>query len=250
MHKLNNEFGGVSILIPAYDELLNLRILLPEINKVLDDLPHYPKEILVVLPSFASTNEIKEIENLGARVVIRMPTDSFGDALRTGFAAVSVSSEFIITLDADGSHSPSTIPEMLAVAPSAHLVTGSRYAEGGSTDVTLTCLIMSRALNLAFSMVFGLKSRDLSGNFKLYRTSYLSNIELSGENFDVLQELIFKVREIYGAEFVVKEVPYHFSERNSGKTKRKLIPYTVSYLRTLTKLLFMRISSKYFFRKN
>ena len=57
MQMSNSEFGGVSILIPAYDELLNLRILLPEINKVLVDLPHYPKEILVVLPSFASCDQ-------------------------------------------------------------------------------------------------------------------------------------------------------------------------------------------------
>jgi len=240
-----NKFGGISIVIPAYDELLNLRVLLPEVHKVLVDLPHYyPNEVLVVLPSFARTNEITEINRLGAKTVIRMPTNSFGDAIRTGFAAVSSSSEFVVTLDADGSHNPSIIPKMLAVVTGAHVVTGSRYTEGGTTDASLLGLILSRLLILAFSTVFGRTLSD-HGNFKLYRKTSITDIELSGKNFDVIQELLFKIKIRYGRGFVIKEVPYHLSQRNTGRPKRKILRYIISYLKTLTKLLFMKAKLRF-----
>ena len=237
--------AGFTILIPAYDELPNLRVLLPEISTAINSLPHNPKEILVVLASFATISEVNEITNLGAKTVIRSPTNSFGDAIRTGFANASAFSEYIITIDADGSHSPATIPKLLAVAPGAHLVTGSRYMKGGSTDVKLSLRIMSRLLNFAFGFVFGLESKDLSGNFKLYKKSSLSNFTLDGKNFDVLQELIFKMKVHHGSRFVVKEVPYHFSERNTGKSKRKLLSFIVSYLKTLLKLILLSLKFRF-----
>ena len=69
---------GLSIVIPAYDELLNLRELVPELKQVTQQLQNFSTEILIVLPSIAKPEEIQEIKNFGATVIMRQPTDSWG----------------------------------------------------------------------------------------------------------------------------------------------------------------------------
>ena len=232
---------GLSIVIPAYDELLNLRELVPEIKRVTQQLQNFSTEILIVLPSIAKPEEIQEIKNFGATVIMRQPTDSFGDALRSGFAAVSESSEFVLVMDADYSHNPFAIPRLLAASSGAHVVVASRYTHGGTTANSLLLKIMSRLLNLAYSIVLGINCRDISTNYKLYRRSDLKNIVLNCKDFDIVEEILFKVKSIHGHSFVIREVPDHFSERKFGVTKRQLGPFIISYFRTLVRL---KISSK------
>ena len=232
---------GLSIVIPAYDELLNLRELVPEIKRVTQQLQNFSTEILTVLPSIANPEEIQEIKGFGATVIMRQPTDSFGDALRSGFAAVSESSEFVLVMDADYSHNPLAIPRLLAASSEAHVVVASRYTHGGTTSNSLLLKIMSRLLNLAYSIVLGINCRDISTNYKLYRRSDLKNIVLNCKDFDIVEEILFQVKSIHGNSFVIREVPDHFSERKFGVTKRQLGPFIISYFRTLVRL---KISSK------
>ena len=232
---------GLSIVIPAYDELLNLRELVPEIKRVTQQLQNFSTEILIVLPSIAKPEEIQEIKNFGATVIMRQPTDSFGDALRSGFAAVSESSEFVLVMDADYSHNPFAIPRLLAASSGAHVVVASRYTHGGTTANSLLLKIMSRLLNLAYSIILGINCRDISTNYKLYKRSDLKNIVLNCRDFDIVEEILFKVKSIHGHSFVIREVPDHFSERKFGVTKRQLGPFIISYFRTLVRL---KISSK------
>jgi dolichol-phosphate mannosyltransferase len=222
--------------MPAYDELLNLRELLPLVASTLREREDLVCEILVVLPSTASSREADEIQELGARAVIRHPTDSFGDALRSGFAAVSSSSRFVITMDADGSHHPSSLLRMLGAASSAHVVVGSRYTRGGSTDNSFVLTAMSRALNVAYGLVLGIKCRDVSTNYKLYRRADLARITLECRDFDVVEEILFRIKSVHGRAFRITEVPDHFLERRHGTTKRQLGPFIVSYLITLNRL--------------
>ena len=236
-----NVSGDVTILLPAYNELLNLRILLPKIFAVTSLLEGVKTQVLVVLPSFASSSEVTEIEALGGQTVIRQPTDSFGNAIRTGFAASGVSTEFIITMDADGSHNPDLIPSLLQNAPNAHIVSASRYVSGGSSNAKRRQQAMSRVVNLAFTMVLGEKIHDISGNYKLYRRSIVTQLELTGKNFDIIQEIVFKTKKLTGKSFNFVEVPYCWNERLDGKPKRKLIPYIISYGQMLLKFAILRV---------
>lgn len=236
-----NRLGDLLVLIPAYDEIINLRILLPKIIAVTESLDGIENKILVVLPSFASPSEVTEIEALGAHAVTRHPTNSFGDAIRTGFASSGVSTEFIITMDADGSHNPDLIPSLLKNAPNAHIVSASRYIAGGSSDAKLRQQAMSRLVNFVFKVVLGEKIHDISGNYKLYRRSVIMQLELTGKNFDIIQEIVFKTKRLTGEDFRLVEVPFNWNERIEGKPKRKLIPYIVSYIQTLLRFAVLRI---------
>ena len=237
---LNNS-GDLTVLLPAYNEIVNLRSLIPRIIATTDSLKGIKVQILVVLPSFASPTEVMEIEALGAQAVTRHPTDSFGDAIRTGFAASGVSTEFIITMDADGSHNPELIPSLMKNAPNAHIVSASRYVPGGSSDAKLRQQAMSRVVNFAFTIVLGEKIHDISGNYKLYRRSIVKHLELTGKNFDIIQEIVFKTKKLTGEAFNLVEVPYRWNERLEGKPKRKLTPYSVSYIQMLLKFTILRL---------
>ena len=243
MHKPDTlkKSGDLTVLLPAYNEIVNLRILIPKIIAVTKLLGGIQTEILVVLPSFANSSEVAEINTLGAKPVKRHPTNSFGDALRTGFSSSSVSTEFIITMDADCSHNPDLIPRLLQNASNAHIVSASRYVNGGSSDAKRRQQAMSRIVNFAFTSVLGEKIHDISGNYKLYRRSIISQIELTGKNFDIIQEIVFKTKKLTGESFNLVEVPYRWNERLDGKPKRKLIPYIVSYIRMLLKFAILRL---------
>jgi dolichol-phosphate mannosyltransferase len=233
--------GGLSVLLPAYNEIVNLRVLIPKVIAVTKSLEGIQTEILVILPSFADPAEVAELRTLGAKTVKRQPTNSFGDALRTGFSSLSDSTEFIVTMDADCSHNPDLITRLLQSATNAHIVSASRYMSGGSSDAKRRQQAMSRIVNFAFTIVLGEKIHDISGNFKLYRRSIVSQLELKGKNFDIIQEIVFKTKKLAGESFKLVEVPYRWNERLEGKPKRKLIPYIFSYVRMLLKFAILRL---------
>jgi len=100
---------------------------------------------------------------------------------------------------------------------------------------------MSRVVNFAFTFVLDEKIHDISGNYKLYRRSIISQLELAGQNFDIIQEIVFKTKKLTGNDFKLVEVPYRWNERLEGKPKRKLFPYIVSYIHMLLKFVIFRL---------
>lgn len=229
------ESRAISVVIPAFDELPNLRELLPRLRYVLQELG-IGAEILVVLPVAVSAEERAEVHELGATPVLRRPTNAFGDAIRSGIAAISPDADTVVIMDADGSHSPETLPRLLAHAAHAHVVVASRYTEGGSSDNALILRVMSRALNIAYGIVLGIRCADVSTNFKAYRASDLRRVSLHCRDFDIVEELLYAVRCLHPRDFTIIEVPDRFHNRNHGLTKRQLGPFVLSYLRTLVRL--------------
>jgi len=222
--------------MPAYGEIANLRVLLPQIHRTLPAEVHGPVEILVVLPDFAPHSEQEEVVRLGGKPILRSPSNSFGDAIRCGLSAVSPGSAWVVLMDADGSHDPATIARLLDVDARADVVVASRYVEGGSTANSVGLRIMSRALNGVYARVLGIDCRDISTNFKRYRGDDLASIELASSDFDVVEELFFRLKVHHGGAFTVVEIPDHFRERASGRTKRRLGPFIISYVVTLVRL--------------
>ena len=227
----------LQVLIPAFDELANLRVLLPQFEGFNDSSPGITIEPTVIVPTHASDNEIREIERLNAKVVVREPSDTFGDAIRTGIRSIAPSADYVVFMDADGSHIPGRILDMLPHAATADVVVASRYTKGGSSDNTLMLKTMSLLLNRAYSMVLGINCKDVSTNFKLYHAKDLRGISLACNNFDVVEEILFRLQEQKRPQrLVIVEIPDHFAQRNLGDSKRRLGPYIASYLWTLGRL--------------
>lgn len=228
--------GFASIVMPAFNELENLRELIPTLFQELSSAGQHEFEIIVVLPSAVDDAEVQEVAELGANPVRRGPTNTFGDAIRSGFAQVSDRAEWIVAMDADGSHPPATVIRLLSQPPSADVVVASRYVHGGTTDNPWHLRAMSRGLNFTYSVILGLKCRDVSTSFKRYRANDVRELDLTCDNFDIVEEIFLRIKLLHGRDFSVVEIPDHFSERRHGTTKRSLGPFIASYIGTLVRL--------------
>jgi dolichol-phosphate mannosyltransferase len=141
-------------------------------------------------------------------------------------------------MDADGSHEPTSIIRLVneAKQSGADIVIASRYISGGKTENSMVLKLMSKILNKIFSLILGIGCKDVSTNFKIYRSDLIRDIELSCKNFDVVEELLLKAKIKSGANFSFVEIPDHFQQRKFGETKRKLSVFIMSYIVTLVKL--------------
>lgn len=223
----------LSVVLPAFREEENLRLLLPRIHAAVRSLP-IAAEVLVVdtVAPLDATPEVCARE--GIRYLNRGPTNAYADAVRTGIAAAR--GQWILFMDADGSHAPELIPTLFARRADADVVIASRYVDGGHTENSRVLVLMSWVVNACYRFVLGLRVKDVSNSFKLYRADWLRSLELRCDNFDVIEEILYKLRVVYRARML--EVPATFRKRMFGETKRNLVAFMLSYVATLVRLRF------------
>ena len=145
--------------------------------------------------------------------------------------------DYFIALDGDGSHYREFIKKMYAEKDQSDVVVASRYVDGGATENSRVLIIMSRLVNAIYSHILGLNCKDVSNSFKLYRTKDLKELKLKCNNFDVIEEILFKLNK-NNKDLVIKELPFKFKTRMFGQTKRNLAVFIITYIFTLIKLRF------------
>jgi dolichol-phosphate mannosyltransferase len=229
---------NIEINIPAFDEFENLQFLIPQILEEVRRHDNFIFRIKVIVRNDEPQSTLDLLNDLNVESIRRQPDNSFGSAISTGISTISKQSKYVIFMDADGSHQPSSIIELAnhAEQSGADIVIASRYVEGGKTENSFILKLMSKILNKVFGLILGIGCRDVSTNFKIYKADLIRDIELSCKNFDVVEELLLKVKMRSGQKFSFVEIPDHFQERKFGESKRKLSVFIVSYLVTLVKL--------------
>lgn len=222
------------VVIPAYLEEENLRLLLPRLRQVLGSLG-VRHEVLVVDAHEPLDNTKDVCDEFNARYLNRSGGNLFGDAIKTGIRETY--GEYTIFMDGDGSHSPEFIRNLYGGLEDNDIVIASRYVEGGSTDNTRILIVMSHMVNLLYSLILNLKCKDVSNSFKIYRTSLLKGLTLRCDNFDIVEEILFKIKKSH-RDVKIKEIPFAFKKRMFGHTKRNLFAFMFSFLITLIRLRF------------
>jgi dolichol-phosphate mannosyltransferase len=222
----------LSVVLPAYEEAANLRLLLPALHRVLPTLT--PDYEIIVVDTEQPRDEAPEVcrEN-GARYVPRTGGRLYGDAIRT--AQTAARGRYLVLMDADGSHSPDFIPKLWAHREEADLVIASRYVRGGHTENPFILIFLSLMVNISFRVVLGLSCHDVSNSFRLYRGDDLRALTLECDNFDIVEEILVKLCH-RRKPFRMVEVPFTFEKRKEGQTKRDLVRFAIGYLGTLYKL--------------
>ncbi|HEY1573349.1 MAG TPA: polyprenol monophosphomannose synthase [Pseudonocardiaceae bacterium] len=217
----------VAVVVPTYNEATNL----PMIAERLLGLPLPNLRLIVVDDSSPDgTGRIADalVEATPERVAVvhREVKDGLGRAYVAGMrAALDSGAEFVVQMDADLSHQPETIPELLgtALATDAGLVIGSRYVVGGSLSAQWGRhrRLLSRAGSLYVNLVLGLRIRDTTGGFKLWRSDVLTAIGdgVVSNGFSFQIEMNYRALRL-GTKIV--EIPIHFEERYSGTSKISL----------------------------
>jgi len=152
-------------------------------------------------------------------------------------------------MDSDGSHDPKYIPDIYNMfIQGADVTIGSRYVDGGVTEDSKISKFMSWILNALYRLFLGIKAKDISTDFRMYHTKALKEVVLECKNYDVLQEVLLKLK-INKSDLKITETPIKFNKRMYGETKRRLIPFIVSYLVTLIRLTFIRLNNEKIFKQ-
>lgn len=230
---------GISVMLLAYKEEENLRVLFPKLKKAMEEVGEEYE--LIVIDTKEPMDHTKELcEEVGAKYY-NQEEPGFGGAYRKGIQVVAM--DKMLALDSDGSHNPEAIPAIYKKFVEGYdVVIGSRYVKGGQTADAKSSQIMSWMLNTAYRVCLGISAKDISTNFRMYHTDQLKQINLTCVNYDVLEEILLKIKLLVGKKnFRIGETPISFNKRLYGESKRQLIPFIISYIKTLFRLLGMRI---------
>jgi dolichol-phosphate mannosyltransferase len=224
----------LTVILPSYLEEENLRLLLPRIKEHCQNIsPNY--EILVVDTMTPMDGTPDVCKDLGIKYLNRKNGNMYGDAVRTG---IQVSQgKYIIFMDADGSHAPHFLEELYKCHNDAEVVIASRYIDGGFTENSQVLVLMSLIVNIGYRLILGLRCKDVSNSFKLYPGEALRKLQLNCNNFDIVEEILFKIVRL-NPQFRLKEIPFSFKKRMFGETKRNLFAFIFTYLITLIRLRF------------
>jgi dolichol-phosphate mannosyltransferase len=131
--------------------------------------------------------------------------------------------DYVVTMDADFSHNPKYLPELIARMDDCDLAIGSRYVPGGATENWGAARrLMSWGANAFVRLLLGLKARDCSSGFKCYRVGTLCRIDLSqivAKGYAFQEEMVYRFQLL---DARIGEVPILFENRRRGTTKMSL----------------------------
>ena len=205
----------ISVIVPTYNESQNINILIQEITSVLNNNNIEGKIIVVDDNSPDLTWEIvNNIKNdYNVELVRRLDEKGLSSAILDGFNRADT--EIIGVIDADFSHPPEKIPELIKpiIEGDSDYVIGSRYVKGGSVENWP--LHRKIASYIARLFVKGLTDvKDPMSGFFFLNKNVIEDVYISPKGFKIGLELIVK-----GKYEKVIEVPITFRDRKYGKSK-------------------------------
>ena len=215
---------NVLAIIPTYNESENISALLSrldEVRKVL--ISSYKIDILIVDDNSPDKTvdiaKSSQIQNLS--VLSRVKKSGLGPAYLAGFnIGLKGDYQFFVQMDADLSHMPEQLENLLVVASSKSLVIGTRWMPGGSVvNWPFHRRFISKLGTKYASFVLNLRYKDLTSGYRvvprqLLEIINLNSIETKGYGFQI--EVALKAHD---AGFEIKQVPITFIERENGRSK-------------------------------
>jgi dolichol-phosphate mannosyltransferase len=210
----------VLVIVPTYNEAENLGRIL---DRLLASVPE-AHALIVDDGSPDGTGELAEkLAALDPRVHVlhRTAKAGLGPAYVAGFRwGREQRYDVLVEMDADGSHAPEQLPDLLRGLSDADLVLGSRYVPGGRVDDwPVRRLLLSRAGNRYTRWALRLPLRDATGGYRAARGELIDRLPFD----DVAsQGYCFQVDWAWRAVRAgarVTEVPITFTERAFGRSK-------------------------------
>lgn len=213
----------VVVVIPTYDEAENLPLLVPRV------LGQDPRLRVLVVDDDSPDGTGKIADELAVRdprvhVLHREGRRGLGRAYRDGLRrALELGADCVVTMDADFSHPPETLPLLLREIEAHDAVHGSRYLRGITVvNWPIERILLSYFGNRYARAVTGLPVTDATGGFRCLRREALERcgferIRSDGYAFQI--ELSYRLVRA-GAR--IKEVEFFFLDRTRGESKLSL----------------------------
>lgn len=210
----------IATIIPTYNERENLPRLVGQLESLGLDL-----DVVVVDDNSPDGTGALADELACSRdhlhVLHRPGKLGLGTAHLDGFRyALSNGAQRILTMDADFSHHPRYVSDLLAASERYDIVIGSRYVSGGGTrHWPWTRVLLSWGANTVARLSLGLEAHDCTAGFRCYRRCVLESLDLGSirsDGYSFLLELIYRC-QLQG--WRIGEVPIVFVDRQRGASK-------------------------------
>lgn len=208
------------IIVPTYNELENIRRLLPELM-TLD-----PNIRVLVVDDNSPDGTGKLADELAAEherisVLHRPGKLGLGSAYVAGFKyAIQQDVDCVFEMDADFSHDPAMIPRFVEQIASCDVVIGSRYISGiNVVNWPMSRLLLSYFANIYTRLATGMTIRDTTSGYKCFRREVLENIELDEVRSDGYAFQIEMNFRCWRKGYRIREIPIIFVDRRSGTSK-------------------------------
>ena len=212
---------NIAIVIPSYNEVKNISILMKGIYKFLPD----SKIIIVDDSSFDENQKLKKMVKVKKEVILisRLKKSGRGSAVIEGFreALKDKNIEYIFEMDSDLAHDPEEFARFIKKLSEKNydLIIGSRYLPGGRIkNIAKNRTILSRVINVFLRYWLGIHVSDFTSGFRLYSrdaVKYLTQTRIKAKGFITLSEVLYK---LYKKGFDIGEVPITWNFRKYGKS--------------------------------
>ena len=213
----------VTVVVPTYNEANNLTAL----AEALWALPLPGLDLLIVDDASPDgTGHLADdlaATHPGRLSVLHRPGKlGLGTAYIQGFTqALDSGAQAIVQMDADFSHSPGYLPDLIAKLDEHDVVVGSRYVPQGKLDEHWEKgrVLLSAWANLYARAILGIRAHDATAGFKVWRAGTLRGIGLDRVRSN---GYVFQVEMAYLAErlgYRVLEMPIYFEDRRIGHSK-------------------------------
>jgi dolichol-phosphate mannosyltransferase len=208
------------VVVPTYNERDNLR-------QLLEGLLRYPGLRVLIVDDQSPdgtgqlADQLSQEWPVRIEVMHRTGPRGFGRSLLAGLShAIQADTDFVFQMDADLSHDPKYLDDMMAAALHADLVIGSRYLNGVSVvNWPLRRIILSAFANQYVRAVTRLSVRDCTSGFRCWRRDALARLpmdRLESEGYSLLVEMLYLAER---ARCRIIESPIIFVERRQGVSK-------------------------------
>jgi dolichol-phosphate mannosyltransferase len=209
----------VLVIIPTYNERENLPEIVPLVLRqdvqllVVDDASPDGTGAIAERLALEHPGRMSVLHRTGRRGLGRSYVDGFRRALGMGV-------DVAVQMDADLSHDPKYLPEVLAASERFDITIGSRYVNGISVvNWPLKRLILSTMGNNYVRAVTGMPTRDCTGGFRAWRRKAIEALPLDRILSDGYSFQVETLYEAVRAGCTVGEVPIVFVERREGESK-------------------------------
>jgi dolichol-phosphate mannosyltransferase len=227
--KKNNK---IWIVVPSYNEVQNLEILLKRIDTELAK-----SSIVIVDDSKLSENKkLKQIvkNKKNVTLISRFKKAGRGSAVLEGFkyALKDKQMSYVFEMDSDLAHDPKEFKRFFKKVDKGYgLIIGSRYLPGGKIiNIAPNRTIMSRVINKFLYYWLGMHLSDHTSGFRLYSrqaAEFLTNAQIQSKGFIALSETAYK---LFLAGFTIAEVPITWNYRLYGKSNVNLKELYISLI--------------------
>jgi dolichol-phosphate mannosyltransferase len=212
--------GRVVMVMPTYDEADNLAWIVGRLRAARPDV-----HVLVVDDNSPDgtgkiADELAAADD-GVQVLHRSQKGGLGAAYKHGFrVALDQGYDVIGEMDADGSHQPEQLHLLLDALRDSDLVIGSRWVPSGSVvNWPFRRELLSRGGNLYVRTLLGIRVRDATAGYRLFRRAALESIDLASVESTGYVFQTDMVTRCLRLGLRVREVPIEFVERVRGDSK-------------------------------